>query len=248
MPARQGRNVSVLNPLFGFGAGALTILSPCVLPLVPIVLSGAAQKHRYGPLALAAGLVLSFTATGFLIASLGASLGLNGEVVRLAGAIALLALGLVLVLPGMQHGFERLAGPLANWAHARQQRLDQFGLAGQFAIGGLLGLIWSPCVGPTLGAATVLASQGQDLGDVAAVMAAFGLGIATVLLALSLAARSVIARWRGRLLGAGRNGKRLFGVLIAGVALLIISGGDRSFETLVLMHAPDWLISLTTSI
>lgn len=240
--------MSALNPLLGFGAGALTILSPCVLPLIPIVLGGAAQKHRYGPLALASGLVISFTATGFLIATLGASLGLDSEAIRFAGAILLLVLGLVLIVPGMQHGFERLAAPLANWANARQQRLDQFGLAGQFAIGGLLGLIWSPCVGPTLGAATVLASQGQDLGAVATVMGAFGLGIATVLLALSLAARSVIARWRGRLLGAGRNGKRLFGVLIAGVALLIMSGADRSFETLVLMHAPDWLTHLTTSI
>lgn len=240
--------MNALSPVLGFAAGALTILSPCVLPLVPIVLGGAANKHRLGPLALAAGLVLSFTLTGFLIATLGASIGLTSDAIRIAGAVLLLALGVVLLVPLLQHGFERLAGPLVNWASARQQRFERFGLFGQGAIGALLGLVWSPCVGPTLGAATILAAQGQDLGAVAIVMGAFGLGIATVLLAIALLARSVMTRWRGRLLKAGQNGKRLLGVLMAGVAVLILSGGDRAFETLVLMHSPDWLTNLTTAI
>ena len=147
--------MSALNPLLGYAAGALTILSPCVLPLVPIVLGGAAQKHRYGPLALAVGLVFSFTLTGFAIATIGAAIGLSSDVVRIAGAVLLLVLGVVLLLPALQHAFERLAGPLANWASARQQRLERLGLLGQAAIGALLGLVWSPCVGPTLGASGV---------------------------------------------------------------------------------------------
>jgi cytochrome c biogenesis protein CcdA len=240
--------MSTLNPVLGYAAGALTILSPCVLPLVPIVLGGAAQKHRYGPFALAVGLVLSFTITGFVIATLGTSIGLNSDVVRIAGALMLLALGIVLLVPALQHGFERLTGPLANWASQRQQRLEHFGLLGQAAIGALLGLVWSPCVGPTLGAATILAAQGQDLGSVATVMGAFGLGIATMLVAISLVARSVMARWRGRLLVTGQNGKRALGALVATVAVLIVTGGDRAFETIVLMHSPDWLTNLTTSI
>jgi len=240
--------MSVLDPLLGFAAGALTILSPCVLPLIPIVLSGAAQKHRFGPLALAAGLVVSFTLTGFVIATLGVSIGLDSNAVRIAGAVLLLLLGCVLLVAGLQHGFERMAGPLANWAGRRQQRLERFGLFGQAAIGALLGLVWSPCVGPTLGAATVLAAQGHDLGQVALVMAAFGLGIASVLVLLSLVARQVVARWRGKLLGAGQNGKRVLGLLLVAVALLIITGADRGFETLVLVHSPDWLTTLTTSI
>jgi cytochrome c biogenesis protein CcdA len=240
--------MNALSPILGFAAGALTILSPCVLPLVPIVLGGAANKHRFGPLALASGLVLSFTLTGFVIATLGASIGLTSDTIRIAGAVLLLVLGVVLLVPGLQHGFERLAGPLANWASARQLRLERFGLLGQGAIGALLGLVWSPCVGPTLGAAMIIASQGQDLGAVAVVISAFGLGIASVLLAVALVARSVMARWRGRLLGAGQNGKRVLGALVVGVALLIVSGGDRAFETLVLMHSPNWLTNLTTAI
>lgn len=239
---------SALNPLLAYGAGALTILSPCVLPLVPIVLGSAAQKHRFGPLALAAGLVVSFTGTGFLVAAFGESLGIDSEIVRFAGAILLVLIGLVLLIPALQHVAERAAAPLANWASRQSGSLDRFGLAGQAGIGLLLGLVWSPCVGPTLGAATILAAQGQDLGEVALVMAAFGLGIASVLLVIALAARGVIARWRGRMLSAGSGGKKLLGVLVIAVGVMIVTGVDRLIEALVVSNSPTWLIDLTTSI
>lgn len=237
-----------LNPALAYAAGALTILSPCVLPLVPIILGSAAQQHRFGPLALATGLVVSFTVTGFVIATAGESLGLDSDVVRIAGAVILAVIGLALVIPPVQHVAERLAAPLVRWAAERQAGLERFGLVGQAGIGVLLGLVWSPCVGPTLGAATVLAAQGQDLAQVAFVMAAFGLGIASVLLILALAARSVIARWRGRLLRAGSGGKKALGGLLIAVGLLIVTGTDHLIEGVVLTVSPDWLTNLTTSI
>ncbi len=237
-----------LNPVLAYAAGALTILSPCVLPLVPIVLASAAQKHRLGPVALAAGLVASFTATGFLLATLGDALRLDGDLFRIVGAALLVAVGVALILPRIQALAERSAGPLVNWAGQRQARLERSGLSGQAGIGVLLGLVWSPCVGPTLGAATVLAAQGQDLGEVAIVMAAFGFGIASVLLLIGLAAHSLLARWRGRLSSAGHRGKKILGVLVIAVGLLIMTGADRSIEALVLGLSPDWLTDLTTSI
>lgn len=109
-----------LNPLLGYAAGALTILSPCVLPLVPIVLAGAAQRGRWAPLALAGGLVASFTLTGFLLALLGAQAGFDGEGVRLFGAIILALAGLVLLVPALQRVVERAAALLrAGPEHAR---------------------------------------------------------------------------------------------------------------------------------
>jgi cytochrome c biogenesis protein CcdA len=237
---------SDLNPLLAFVAGVLTILSPCVLPLVPIVLGSAAQRSRFGPLALAAGLVISFTGVGLFVASLGATSGFDAEGVRWFGAALLLLAGLVLLVPQLQASVTRLATPLADWANQRQAGLERFGLAGQFAIGALLGLVWSPCVGPTLGAATVLASQGQNLGQVTVVMAAFGLGIASVLLIIALATRGFLSRWRGRLMSAGGNGKRVLGGLLMVVGVLIMTGGDRAFESIVVAASPDWLIDLTT--
>jgi cytochrome c-type biogenesis protein len=237
-----------LNPLVAYVAGVLTILSPCVIPLVPIVLGSAAQRHRLGPLALALGLVASFTLVGFAVATVGASIGLDSEAVRTWSAVLLLLVGVVLVVPGLQHLFERLISPLANWAGERQARLERFGLMGQAGIGVLLGLVWSPCVGPTLGAATVLAAQGKDLAQVAFVMMAFALGIATVLLVMALATQNLLARWRGRLMSAGARGRQVLGALIVLVGMLILTHSDRYLEAAIVGVLPDWVTNLTTSL
>jgi cytochrome c-type biogenesis protein len=237
-----------LNPLLAYAAGAITILSPCVLPLVPIVLASAAARHRFGPFALAAGLVVSFTAVGFGLAVFGDALGIDSESVRQYGALIVVAAGLLLLLARGQAWMERIAAPLASWAGRRQQGLERFGLAGQAAIGALLGLVWGPCVGPTLGAATVLASQGESLGEVAFVMAAFGAGIATVLLGLALMTRSVLTRWRARMMKAGSGGKIVLGALLVIIGVFIFTGVDRIVETGLIEISPAWLTDLTTSI
>ena len=237
-----------VNPLLAYAAGALTILSPCVLPLVPIVLGSSAQSHKYGPLALATGLVVSFTGVGFALATVGAASGFDGDWVRYAGAVLLLLAGVALLLPRIQYMLQNAAAPLADWASRRQAGLERFGLAGQFGIGALLGLVWSPCVGPTLGAATVLAAQGQNLAGVALVMAFFGLGIATVLVGLAFATRTVFTRMRGKLLSAGQGGKRVLGTLLAVVGVLILTGGDHIVEGVIVTNSPQWLTDLTTSI
>ena len=249
MPRQSADPLSdALNPLLAYAAGALTILSPCVLPLVPIVLGSAAQAHRHGPLALAAGLVGSFTITGFLLATLGASSGFDGDWVRLFGAVILMLAGIALLVPQAQALLTRAATPLAGWANARQAGMERYGLAGQAAIGVLLGLVWSPCVGPTLGAATVLAAQGENLGIVSATMAAFGLGIASVLVVLAFATRSMMTRWRGRMMSTGNTGKRVLGGLLMVVGVLIFTGGDKILEGVLVAASPDWLVDLTTAI
>ncbi len=234
------------NPVLAYAAGALTILSPCVLPLVPVVLGSAAQGSKWGPAALSAGLVVSFTATGFALATLGT--GLNGDALRYGGAAMLALIGLALLVPQAQHAFERAAGPLVGWANQRQMGLERFGLAGQAGIGALLGLVWSPCVGPTLGAATLLAAQGENLGQVALTMAAFGLGIASILLLIATAGRQVMARWRARMMQTGLGGRRVFGALLLVVGILIGTGLDRMIEAAFLSAAPDWLIVASTTI
>ncbi|WP_428332002.1 cytochrome c biogenesis CcdA family protein [Novosphingobium sp.] len=238
----------VLNPVLAYVAGALTILSPCVLPLVPIVLGSAAQKHRFGPLALAAGLVTSFTLTGLAVATLGTTLGFDSDRFRGLGAVLLMVIGAMLLIPAMQAVAERAAAPVANWAGQRKGHLERFGLAGQVGIGGLLGLVWSPCVGPTLGAATLLAAQGRNLGAVALVMLSFGLGVATVLLVLGLAARSLFTRWRARLARAGTGGKKALGALLLVVGVLLVTGGDHTIEGALLGISPQWLTNLTTAV
>jgi cytochrome c-type biogenesis protein len=238
----------IVNPALAFTAGALTILLPCVFPLVPIVLGSAATAHRRGPIALAAGLILSFTTIGFLVATAGPASGFDGETVRIVGAVAMVLVGLALIIPQTSQFLSRAAGPLVNWANAQQSTLARYGLLGQAGIGVLLGLIWSPCVGPTLGAATVLAARGEHLFDVAVTMAAFGLGIATVMLVLSLAARQALQRWRGKAITAGNTGKRVLGSLLGFVGLLVLTGLDHVIEGAFLAISPAWLVELTSSV
>ena len=238
----------VLNPLLGFGAGALTILSPCVLPLVPVVLGSAAQRHRLGPFALALGLVAGFTAVGFALAVFGSSLGIDAEQVRLSGALILVGAGALLLVPPLQSALANAAGPLVAWAGDRQQGFDQRGLWGQGAIGLLLGLVWSPCVGPTLGAAVALAAQGEDLTRVAATMAAFASGIASVLVGIALAGRSLFDRIRGNVAATAKSAKAVLGGLLLTVGLLILTGMDRAIEGYFVSAAPDWLIRATTAL
>ena len=188
-------------------AGILSTLSPCVLPLLPIVLGTAVSQHRFGPVALAAGLALSFVTIGLFVATIGFSIGLDGGVFRLAAAIVLMLIGLVLVLPRLQAQVALAAGPVSNWAEQRFGGISGSGLSGQFAVGLLLGAVWAPCVGPTLGAASVLAAQGENLGRVALTMGVFGIGAALPLVLLGFLSREAMLRWRGRMMSAGQGSK-----------------------------------------
>ena len=137
-------------------AGILSVLSPCVLPILPVVLGAAAAQSRLGPAALAGGLALSFVAVGLFFATIGFSLGLDAGALRQAAAIALVLIGFVLVLPPLQARMAVAAGPVGQWIDERFGGFSKDGIGGQFGLGLLLGAVWSPCLGPTLGAASAL--------------------------------------------------------------------------------------------
>jgi cytochrome c-type biogenesis protein len=229
-----------------FLAGILSTLSPCVLPLLPIVLGSALTEHRAGPLALAAGLALSFVVIGLVVATVGFAIGLDAGVFRMVAGVLLITIGAVLLMPRLQAQFALAAGPVGNFAEQRFGGFSTAGLGGQFAVGLLLGAVWSPCVGPTLGAASVLASQGKDLVTVAITMLAFGLGAAVPLVLLGLVSREAMLRWRARLLAAGQRGKIVMGVVLAATGLLIVTGADKVIETALVEASPVWLNELTT--
>lgn len=235
-----------INPLLAFVAGVLTILSPCVLPLVPVVFATAENRHPLGPVALGAGLALSFTLIGLFVATIGFSLGIDPGLFRTVGAILLIAVGLTLALPALQHRFELALAPVGNWANGRARNRGGPGLLGQFAMGALLGLVWLPCVGPTLGAASVLAAQGKNLVDVSAVMIAFGFGAALPLGAIGAASAKALSRGRGTLIRAGGTARRLLGLATILIGLSILSGANHWLEAYLTQISPDWLVNLTT--
>ena len=227
-------------------AGILSTLSPCVLPLVPIVVGVAIGEHRYGPVALAAGLALSFVVIGLFVATLGFAVGLDQDVFRSVAAVLLIAVGGVLLLPKLQMRLASAAGPVGNWAQSHAGGFAGRGWGGQFAVGLLLGAVWSPCVGPTLGAASVLAARSENLPGVAVTMLAFGVGAALPLLAIGMMSREALMRWRSRLLAAGSGGKIAMGGLLSSVGALIRTGLDKRLDTALVEASPAWLTELTT--
>lgn len=227
-------------------AGALSTLSPCVLPLTPVLVGAAVSAHRWGAVALGAGLALSFTVVGLFVATLGASLGLDPDTFRTVGAVILVLFGLILLIPWLQNYFSRAAGALTNPGNTLLSRITGNGLNGQFLVGAVLGIVWSPCVGPTLGAATTLASQGRNITQIAFLMLAFGVGAAAPLILLGSLSRARMVAMRGRLLSAGHYGKQAFGVVMVILGILIATGIDKSVEAWILDRSPDWLTRLTT--
>jgi cytochrome c-type biogenesis protein len=227
-------------------AGVLSTLSPCVLPLLPIVLGAAASAHRLGPLALALGLACSFVAVGLFVATIGFSIGLDADAFRAIAAALMILVGIVLMVPLFQSRLALAGGPVSHWANERIAGLSTAGLAGQFGVGVLLGVAWSPCVGPTLGAAWLLASQEQELPRVAAIMLLFGFGAASPLVIAGIASRELMLRLRDRLLSAGRNLKAALGLAFVLIGAAIVTGTDRHIETALVEASPQWLTDLTT--
>ena len=227
-------------------AGLLSTLSPCVLPLLPIVIGTAASHHRYGPVALAGGLAVSFVAIGLFVATIGFAIGLDGTIFRQFSALLLIAIGIVLLSSYLQQKVAGAASPLANGVSERFGGGSGAGLWGQAGVGVLLGAVWSPCVGPTLGAASVLAAQGENLGQVAATMAVFGIGAALPLLVLGTLSRDLMLKARGRLQLTGWLAKAALGVVLLAMGLLVLTGFDKAAEAAIVDVMPDWLTRLTT--
>ena len=230
----------------GYAAGALSVLSPCVLPLLPILVAGALTQHRFGAWALGAGLALSFAVVGVFVATVGVAIGIDNAWLRSVAGVLLIVFGAVMALPSLQRAFAAATARLAAGGGDVLQRVEGRGWRGQLAVGALLGVVWTPCVGPTLGAASTLASSGQSLVEVASLMVLFGLGAATPLVAIGTLSQRVRVGSRSSWLNAAERTRRVAGVLLVLFGVAIVSGADKPFEAWLVEHSPDWLTALTT--
>lgn len=229
-----------------FLAGTLSTLSPCVLPLLPILLGGAMQQHRLAPAALAGGLAMSFTAVGMFVATLGFALGIDGTAVKSIAAVLMGLFGIMLLVRPLQERFAILASRLSAKFNGAVGGISGAGLGGQFLLGLLLGAAWSPCAGPTLGAAVGMAAQGGSLAAASATMAVFSLGAMAPLLVLAYGSRTALAARRDSMAGLARLAKPALGGILIVMSALILSGLDRAIETTLTTAMPSWLVSLTT--
>lgn len=227
-------------------AGSLTTLSPCVFPILPLVIGGAVQANRLAPVAMGIGMAVSFALIGILLGALGPALDIDSESVRIFGAWLLISFGLVMLVPALNQRFTAWMLPIASSANAASARLDGGSLSGAFLLGGVLGLVWSPCSGPLLASAlTLVASEGGALkGGI--ILGLFGIGAAIPLVAVAYASRQGFSAARGWVLQRIDLIKKSFGVLILLTGVAILSGADKWLEARVLNFLPEAWISATT--
>lgn len=225
-----------------FLAGILGVLSPCVWPLIPIVMGSAAGKSRYGPYALALGLSVSFAIAGTLLSFLLVNASLDPEMFRYFAAMLLVIAALTLISSRLGEWISiKLSGLTARFS---PQDDGQSGWTGQFGLGLLLGLVWLPCVGPTLGAAIALASMGQQMGTAFLVMLSFGLGTASVLLIAGMLSAKMLKKLKPDMLKNTVKVKKMLGWLLLTLGLLVLTGLDKQLEILALAVIPEWATTL----
>lgn len=241
-------HIPVMEMVFAYLAGLLTLINPCVLPVLPIVLASSLQVGRHGPLAIAAGMSLSFVVLGLSVATLGYAVGLDAQRVADIGAVLMVAFGLVLLVPRLSAGFATATAGVSARADAGIDGIDRTGMRGQFLGGILLGAVWSPCIGPTLGGAISMASQGENLGRAGLIMVAFALGVSTIILALGYGARSALQRRQAMLRALADKARPAMGVVFAVVGLALLLRVNHVIDAWLLQHLPAWLVDLSVAV
>ncbi|HEY5896067.1 MAG TPA: cytochrome c biogenesis protein CcdA [Burkholderiales bacterium] len=232
--------------LLGLLAGTLTVLSPCVLPVLPFVLFAALERHRFAPLALAAGLVVAFTGAGLAIAGASIVWAPSADVMRQASAVLLVVFGAILLLSTLKNRVAALGASLTGPLNRALERLSPDGWPGHFTLGLLLGAVWTPCTGPTLGAAITWAASSATLGKASLVMLAFGAGASLPLLAIAYGSRQALQARRAALARIERLTRPALGGLILALGAFIALGVDKAVEAALVRAMPDWLVYITT--
>ena len=234
--------------LFAYGAGLLTLINPCVLPILPIILASSLQTGRHGPLAIAAGLSVSFVLLGLAVNAVGLTLGVTPELIADFGAVIMVIFGVILLVPQMSARFAAATAGFSARADSGIDQLDQRGTSGQFLTGLLLGAVWVPCIGPTLGIAISLASQGESLDRAGLIMIGFAFGVSTIILALGYGARGVIMRRQAWMRAIAGKARPIMGAVFVLVGLGLLFRIHHYIEFWAIQTLPSWLIDLSVSL
>ena len=224
-----------------FLAGILGIMSPCVWPLVPVIMSSATTTGRSGPLFLALGLATAFAVAGTFLTLALLNLGLSPDGFRYVAAAMLILFAAMLLIKPLNQQVSLWLSRLTSGVNVNGEASSN---AGQFGIGMLLGLVWLPCVGPTLGAAIALASMGQDMGMAFIVMFSFGVGTAAALTAAAYASKALLNRVRPGVMQGAQRGKQILGWVMLTLGIMVLTGLDKILEAWALGILPDWAVTL----
>lgn len=220
-------------------AGFLTILAPCILPVLPFLLGTSGGRSKWRPLMIVAGFVVAFSVIGAALATAGTFLGISNETLRYVAGGILLLFGAALLFEG---AYAKLAARLEpaltglglKLSGGASLKTDAFS---GVVVGLSLGLVWSPCAGPILGTILTLAAKMKDFLTTLLLMFAYALGAGIPMLGIAYGSHRV----QERLKKAGTAWKtlnRVFGIIIILTAVGILTGYDRVVVAWILQYLP----------
>ncbi len=234
----------ILLIVFAFLAGVITVLSPCILPILPIILTssiGGVNTGKSRPMGVVIGFILSFTFFTLFLSTIVRLSGIPAETLRFVSVFVVAGFGVSLLVPQFQALVERLFSKLAGFMPTSQNRT---GFSGGLLIGFSVGLLWTPCVGPILASVISLAITGTVTFDAFLITLAYSLGTAIPMFLIMLGGQNALRRVPWLLSNLGHI-QKLFGVLMILTAIGIFFNLDRKFQTYILDTFPQYGTGLT---
>jgi len=220
---------------FAFVAGIVTILSPCILPVLPILLSGGLTGSKKRPFGIVTGFILSFSFFTLVLSSLVKLIGISADNLRFISIFVVGAFGLTLIIPKLQLYIEILFSKLSS--NAKVTKSD--GYLGGVLIGISLGLVWTPCVGPILASVITLAATSQVSLASVFITIAYSVGTAIPMIIITLSGRKLFSKVPFLLTNSGKV-QQVFGFIMILTAIAIYFNFDRQFQTYILEKFPAY--------
>jgi len=233
---------------FAFVSGVITILSPCILPVLPIVLAGGSSGGKARPFGVISGFVVSFTFFTLALSAIVQALGVPADAMRYVAIVLIVLFGIVMLVPKLREGFDiavsRIAARSGGSGAGRPPSKPKAGFWGGIPVGLSLGLVWTPCVGPIMASVISLALTQKVDGGSVLVTVAYTLGTAIPMLAIMLGGRALIAKVPGLSKNAGAI-QRVFGVVMILMGAALAFQWDRQVQTAILRAFPSYGSGLT---
>ncbi len=227
--------------LFSFIAGIVTVLSPCILPILPIVLSSAVGGGKSRPFGIVTGFIVSFTFFTLFLTSIVQTLHIPADSLRTFSIVVIFLFGISLLIPKFQALVEQLFSKLSRFTPNAQGKT---GFSSGFLIGLSIGLLWTPCVGPILASVIALALTGTVTGTAAIITFSYALGTAIPMFAILYGGRNLLLKVPWLLFNTGKI-QKAFGVIMVLTSIGLFFNLDRNFQTYILKTFPEYGTGLT---
>ncbi len=226
-----------------FVSGILTAFSPCVLPILPIILASGIDGNIRRINGMIAGLIVTFTIASLLLATLVRVLGIPADTVRLFAVGVLVIFGLSLVFPSV---WEKAQAWIEKYWHFQPSQNREGGFGGGFITGVSLGIVWTPCIGPVLATVTTLAAVSSFSLSAVFIALTYALGTGIPLYFIAKGG-SQVSQKLSFVKKENQKIRQVFGLIILTTALFIWSGADRMLQAWTLNNLPQSWIQLTTT-